>query len=533
MAIKAGHEPNPEVRALRRRIAELESVIAVREDPIGVPDALSVVTHLPAAAICCHRNDRLLVNEAAQRLLGYGAEELPDLDAWFSVVWGRRAGAARAAYLRQREDGFPQTRRVVVRRPDGRRLHLECAAYAHHACEIWLLLDVTPRVETEQALAREHRWFRQYLDLAPVVVVVIAADETLTLLNRYGGELLGYEPVEVLGSNWFDLCIPRRLIDEVRTVFRAVMAGDMATAECYENPVLTKSGEERIISWHNAILTEGGHNVGAMASGVDVTERREMEWQLWEAHEHLEERVSERTLQLREMQADRERFHAMANHELRNALTGVHGWADLFARKHPDDRMAREIVESAEYSIGMLNDLLDLSRLDARALEREIADVDLAEVVRGAVHVVLPAAADMGSTVTVSGVDEPIPAQTDARRVKQILINLLRNAIRHGEGRPIDVRAWTDETRIGLDVTDHGEGIAPDDVPRVFEAYRYAESRVGHGTGLGLPLCKRLAALLGGEITVHSIRGQETCFSVVLSRTLAPSAPGSDAGVSA
>ena len=137
--------------------------------------------------------------------------------------------------------------------------------------------------------------------------------------------------------------------------------------------------------------------------------------------------------ELRDLHVSRDRFYAMVNHELRNALTGVYGWAEMFVRKFGDDppRAAIETMESAEYAIEMLNDLLDLSRLDADKIELQVTKADARGIVNDAVKTVRPLADEAGVTFQVRGVDEAVPCRTDGVRVRQILINLLRNAIRH------------------------------------------------------------------------------------------------------
>jgi len=114
----------------------------------------------------------------------------------------------------------------------------------------------------------------QYLDIAGVMFVALNAKGEVTLINQKGGEILGYEQEEIIGKNWFDSFLPVSVKDQVRTIFYGLMAGEVELFEHYENPVLTKGGEERIIAWHNAILRDGESNiVGTLSSGEDITER--------------------------------------------------------------------------------------------------------------------------------------------------------------------------------------------------------------------------------------------------------------------
>jgi signal transduction histidine kinase len=223
--------------------------------------------------------------------------------------------------------------------------------------------------------------------------------------------------------------------------------------------------------------------------------------------------------ELKGMQQSRERFYAMINHELRNALTAIYGWADLLLRKAGDDppRAAIEVHESAEQTLGLLEDLLQLSRLDAEKLRPVIQDADAVDIAWDAVRSVEPAAARKGLQIEITGVSEPTPCRTDPQRVRQILINLLTNAVRHspgGESILVDVRASHDLVR--FDVVDHGEGIVSEEQATIFEAFEGGSNQRERGTGLGLALSRQLARLLGGDLTVESKQGHGARFTLKL-----------------
>jgi PAS domain S-box-containing protein len=385
-------------------------------------------------------------------------------------------------------------------------------------------------VASEAAVDRAPTATQQYLDIAGVMFVVVNADETVGLINKKACEVLGYSEPEILGRNWFDAFLPERLRDEVRHVFRELMAGEAEAVEYYENPVLTARGDERIISWHNVVLTDETGISGTLSSGMDVTEqKRAEEERVRLAEEAAAGRESRRlaeergrlVAELRNSQSARDRFYAMVNHELRNGLTGVFGWAELFARKNPDDRMAREVVEAAEYSIGILNDLLDLSRLDTEALKPDIRPADAAEIVGHAVKTVEPMAEENGVPLRMCGDSARVPCRTDAKRLQQILVNLLRNAVRHSaRGSEVTIAVQAEDSAIALAVRDRGEGIRAEDVDIIFDAYQQAQSKAGGGAGLGLTLSRQLARLLGGDIVVTSVLGEGSTFTVTVARDL-------------
>lgn len=231
---------------------------------------------------------------------------------------------------------------------------------------------------------------------------------------------------------------------------------------------------------------------------------------------------SERLLnELRQLQSSRDRFFAMINHELRNALTAVFGWAELWVRKAGPEppRAALEVHESAERTLGLLNDLLDLSRLDAERLELHLRDTDANHLAREAVRAVEPQGAERRVKIECAGPDKPIPCVTDQQRVRQILINLLTNAVRHTpDGTAVTLRLAADENFVEFDVTDRGPGIAAEQHAMIFEAFAQAGGNEHRGTGLGLTLSRHLATRLGGTLTLQSQVGKGAHFKLRIPR---------------
>jgi signal transduction histidine kinase len=240
---------------------------------------------------------------------------------------------------------------------------------------------------------------------------------------------------------------------------------------------------------------------------------------------HYEEREG-LVRELRQMHDSRERFFAMTNHELRNALTAVHGWTELWIRKTSPStpRAALEVQESAERALNLLEDLLDLSRIDADKLEPAVEKADAWDVVREAVSTVEPAAERRGVGVALTGPDGVVECHTDPQRIRQILINLLTNAVRHSpQDQAIRVELHATDDTLRFDVVDHGEGIAPEQQVVIFEAFERAGKHTERGTGLGLALSRKLARLLGGDLRVESQLGHGARFSLQVPRRMEPS----------
>jgi signal transduction histidine kinase len=218
----------------------------------------------------------------------------------------------------------------------------------------------------------------------------------------------------------------------------------------------------------------------------------------------LHEQSARLLSEVQQLQRSRERFFAMVNHELRNSIAGVFGWAEMLVRRKDPatvPRAAFEVLEAAEQSIALVNDLLDLSRLDEDRLRPHFAAVDSAFVARKSAGRCMPQAESKGVRLQVDAPRDLPPCHTDAHRVEQILVNLLTNAIRHTPtDSQVAVTVKSVGERILYVVQDEGPGIAVSDLERVFDIYETKAQEEGRGLGLGLPLSRRLARLLGGNL---------------------------------
>lgn len=149
-----------------------------------------------------------------------------------------------------------------------------------------LLASTAESKWAQAALQKEREKAQRYLDIAGVILVAIGADQKVSLVNRKGCEILGCEEKDIIGKNWFDTFIPERVGEKVRAVFEELMAGKPGQFAYYENPVLTRSGEERIIAWYNTVLYDEEGKVSAtLSSGEDITEHKCMEEALRQSEE--------------------------------------------------------------------------------------------------------------------------------------------------------------------------------------------------------------------------------------------------------
>ncbi|HYU29682.1 MAG TPA: GAF domain-containing sensor histidine kinase [Gemmatimonadales bacterium] len=224
--------------------------------------------------------------------------------------------------------------------------------------------------------------------------------------------------------------------------------------------------------------------------------------------------------QIRAMQRQRDLFFAMMNHELRNALTGVYGWAERLVKPRSPEAMqqaGREVYEAAERTIVLLNNFLDLMRLDAGKVRPVIRDVDVPAALQRVIAGSEPAAAAKRVQLKSDADGASERLHTDAVRLEQILVNLLSNAIRHSpEGAVVTLSVKPIAGAASFTVSDHGPGVPLELRDRIFEPFERFDPHSGLGTGLGLPVSRRLAEALGGTLTVEETGGGGATFILKL-----------------
>jgi signal transduction histidine kinase len=168
-----------------------------------------------------------------------------------------------------------------------------------------------------------------------------------------------------------------------------------------------------------------------------------------------------------------------------------------------------------------VNDVLDLSKIEAGKIELSLQPVMFPALVEDLFVTVRPLADEYGSTLMLDMENDPFNIISDPRRVRQILLNLLSNAIKFGEGKPIHIRCkQTGDKGVQLEVVDQGVGIAAEDMARIFEEFVQVSESKQPGTGLGLPISRRLAHLLDGSLTVCSTPGEGSTFRLTLPASL-------------
>jgi|GEM_PF-5606454 len=362
-------------------------------------------------------------------------------------------------------------------------------------------IDVTERREAEQDRDRS---FEMSIDM----MCVASLDGYFTRVNRAFVRTLGLTEEALLSRPFLDLVHPD---DREATMDQmSHLAGGCAVVG-FENRYRSAGGEYRWFSWNAPALPIGSRRIYAVAR--DVTDQRAMESELRQAKAAAE--ASSRA---------KDGFLAHMSHEIRTPLTAILGFAELLADPGtPRDevaRHARTVHANADHLLDLVNDVLDFSKIEAGRMDAERIVCDPGAIVRGLDVVLGPIARGKGIAFEIRvAPDCPAAAITDPTRLRQILFNLVGNAVKFTSRGGVRVDVGLREGRLRFAVSDTGIGMNPDEVGRLFAPFSQADAsttrRFG-GTGLGLAISRRLAELLGGAIEVTSKPGEGSCFTLSL-----------------
>jgi len=241
----------------------------------------------------------------------------------------------------------------------------------------------------------------------------------------------------------------------------------------------------------------------------------------------MNDELHRRQVALEQAMGARNRFYASMSHELRTPINAVIGYSTLMLDGIYGPLNAKQkeglqrTLKAARHLLELVNDVLDLSKIEAGKIELSVQPVMFPSLIEDLFVTVRPLADEYGSTLTLEMQSESFNIVSDPRRVRQIMINLLSNAIKFGEGKPILVRCKQSEAGgVEIEVVDQGVGIAQEDIPRIFEEFVQVSESKQQGTGLGLPISRRLAQLLDGSLTVCSTPGEGSTFRLSLPPSL-------------
>jgi PAS domain S-box-containing protein/hemerythrin-like metal-binding protein len=396
-------------------------------------------------------------------------------------------------------------------------------------------LDVTEHKQAEDALRESEALFRAVSESAHDAIVTADSAGKIVKWNPSATTMFGYSESEAIGQS-LTLLMPARFRDQHDAGMSRVSAG--GEPHVMGNPVelagLRKDGSEFPLE-----LSLGRWQIAdnQFFTGVirDITERKKIERKLENQKEHLEELVEKRTIELtraldvaKVADQSKDAFLANMSHELRTPLSAVIGMANLAQGISTEPKLhdyLEKIVRSGKHLNRIINELLDLSKIAAGHMELETISFSLRTMIAHVESLMSHRAAEKGLKLVVA-IDDAVPDVLlgDPTRVTQIFLNLIGNAIKFTQAGQIAVRTSLQAHEggrvcLGIAFEDTGIGMRPEELKQLFKPFSQVDATVSRkygGTGLGLTISRRLAEMMGGDISVTSVEGSGTTFKLTI-----------------
>ena len=370
--------------------------------------------------------------------------------------------------------------------------------------------DITEQKKAEAALEKSEKKYRDLVSYSQVIIFTHTLDGTILSTNPIMQSLLGYTELELTGLPFTDIL---RLKDRVRyqEYLRDIRQHDKIVDVI---TVLDKQNQPKHLLFHNIKVNEPEVEPYIIAFAQDITERLEAEEELKRAKTKAE--ISAKA---------KEQFLANMSHEIRTPMNGIIGMAALLKKTSLDNSQQnylRLIQESAQNLLVIINDVLDVAKIESGKLQFEEIPFSVNEILKSAQQSLIYKAEEKDILLDLKLLkSENLLVNGDPYRLTQILINLLSNAIKFTQVGKVELAAEVTHESIfdytlRISVTDTGIGIASDKIDTIFESFVQANSdttRKYGGSGLGLTICKNLVELQGGRIWVKSKSGQGTTFA--------------------
>jgi two-component system sensor histidine kinase/response regulator len=383
---------------------------------------------------------------------------------------------------------------------------------------IGTIQDITDRKQAEIEYRRTENKYKLVLETIKLPAITLDNTGNLIFCNKYMADLLGYEQQEILGLNWINHFVH----EGSRDLLLAWITSDTFNAQ-YINPVVSRSGDQRIISWQNTVsYDENGRLKEITSIGEDITDRQKATQALISAKEQAEKSSHFKS-----------EFLSIMSHEIRTPMNAVIGTTNLLLTEDPKPEQLEYLNTlkfSGENLLAIINDILDYNKIEAGKLELNKLSFNIYHLVQKIKQSFYAKATEKNLEIGLI-VDDSIPEYLtgDQVRLGQVLNNLLSNAIKFTHAGKVIIQLSkeelsNDQVVIKFTVTDTGIGIAAENLAIIFDPFEQeiqtSDNDYG-GTGLGLAITKRLIELHSSTISVISEVGKGTQFSFTISFAIA------------
>lgn len=464
------------------------------------------------------------INQGALHNLQYRLDEIADL-----TPVDIKPEFTEASFRHQLQPLLNGQRDILVfetvhKRADGTiypvEAHLQLLDAGVQKVFLAVIFDISQRKQTEALLQQASAYNRSLIEASIDPLVTIGPDGKITDVNQATVKVIGASREELIGSVFSRYFTdPDKAEAGYKQVFLDGVVHD------YALEIRHRDGHITPVLYNASVYRDtSGEIVGVFAAARDITERRQAEETLRESNRRLEEA----TVQADAANQAKSDFLANMSHEIRTPMNGIIGMAQLLRftdLSEEQKEYLRNIEISADNLLNIINDILDLSKIEAGKIELEFADFSLDRCIKDVVSLQINNITQKRLQIDTQVATElPKVICGDQLRIKQILLNLLNNAIKFTEKGRVGIKATLLEQLgnhilVRITVSDSGIGISPEALEKVFEPFTQADistTRRFGGTGLGLTICRQLAALMGGRIWVESEKDNGSRFYLEL-----------------
>ncbi len=471
----------------------------------------------------------LMVNQTELDWLGYTREELIGKKRILDLLSPDTRNIFFEHYPTLKKTGFIRGLEYVMVRRDGTLLPVllnatvaydENGNFSHTRSTIF---DITERKSIETALKQSEETYRALFETAQDAIFLLDPEGYYVRVNPRAPELLGFENMEeIIGRNAQEFIDPTQQPD-ADDKLKKLLAGERIPV--YERRFIRQDGVKIDAEINLSLLRDTEGKPKYIQSVVrDIGARKQVERRLQESRD----RLSAANAALEKAARIKDEFLASMSHELRTPLTGVLGLSEALQLKAYGDLTERQLTivktieESGRHLLALINDILDLSKIQAGKLDLNFEQCDLTEICDASIRLVKGMVEQKRHTLHYTPPAQNISLRADKLRLKQVLVNLMSNATKftpEGGEVGLEVEVNLSDRRLRLTVWDTGIGIKPEDMPQLFQPFQQIDSSLAReysGTGLGLSLVRQLVEMHNGGIEVQSEFGKGSRFSVVL-----------------